>query len=111
MAGGWFAEDAYRAVLPVLSDIRHRVGVFCITDDMATGVYVAAKELGRRIPDDVAVVGFDDRPYARRMSPPLTTVRQPIRDMAARAVELLVEPDAGAVRIELPTELIVRRSA
>jgi len=111
VAGGWSAGDGYRAALPVLKDIRHRVGVFCITDDMATGVYVAAKELGRRIPDDVAVVGFDDRPYARRMSPPLTTVRQPIRDMAARAVELLVEPDPGAVRIELPTELIVRRSA
>jgi LacI family transcriptional regulator len=111
VAGGWFAEDAYRAVLPVLNDIRHRLGVFCITDDMATGVYVAAKELGLRISDDLAVVGFDDRPFARRMSPPLTTVRQPIRDMAARAVELLIEPQTEAVRIELPTELIVRRSA
>jgi LacI family transcriptional regulator len=85
--------------------------VFCITDDVATGVYVAAKELGRAIPDDVAVIGFDDRPFARRMSPPLTTVRQPIRDMAARAVELLLDPGAGATRVELPTELIVRRSA
>lgn len=111
VAGGWQPEEAYRAILPVLRGIRGRVGVFCVSDDMATGVYVAAKELGRSIPDDVAVVGFDDRPFARRMSPPLTTVRQPIRDMAARAVELLLDPEAGATRVELPTELIVRRSA
>jgi LacI family transcriptional regulator len=111
VAGGWQAEKAYRAILPVLRGIRGRVGVFCISDDMATGVYVAAKELGRGVPDDVAVIGFDDRPFARRMSPPLTTVRQPIRDMAGRAVELLLDPDAGATRVELPTELIVRRSA
>jgi len=111
VAGGWQPEEAYRAMLPVLRGIPGRVGVFCITDDVATGVYVAAKELGRAIPDDVAVIGFDDRPFARRMSPPLTTVRQPIRDMAARAVELLLDPRAGATRVELPTELIVRRSA
>lgn len=111
VAGGWQPEEAYRAILPVLRGIRGRVGVFCVSDYAATGVYVAAKELGRAIPDDVAVVGFDDRPFARRMSPPLTTVRQPIRDMAARAVELLLDPHARATRIELPTELIVRRSA
>jgi LacI family transcriptional regulator len=111
VAGSWHAEDAYRAVLPALRGILQRVGVFCMSDDLATGVYVAAKELGLKIPDDVAVVGFDDRPFARRMSPPLTTVRQPIRDMAARAVELLVDPGPSAGRIELPTELIVRRSA
>ena len=51
VAGSWHAEDAYRAVLPALHGIRHRVGVFCMSDDMATGVYVAAKELGLKIPE------------------------------------------------------------
>jgi LacI family transcriptional regulator len=111
VAGGWQPEATYRAILPVLRGIRGRVGVFCVSDDAATGVYVAAKELGRVIPDDVAVIGFDDRPFARRMSPPLTTVRQPIRDMAARAVELLLDAGGAATRVELPTELIVRQSA
>lgn len=110
VAGGWRPEEAYRAALPALRGVRSRVGVFCVSDDMATGVYVAAKELGLRMPDDVAVVGFDDRPFARRMSPPLTTVRQPIRDMAARAVELLVDPGGAGTRLELPTQLVVRRS-
>ena len=92
-----------------------RVGVFACNDEMALAVYRAAARLGRRIPDDVCVVGFNDEPRAATASPPLTSVRQPLRAMAARAVELVHElrnhDDAHYERIELPTELIIRASS
>ncbi len=80
---------------------------------MAAAVYRAADQLGLAIPEQVSVVGFNDEPRARVMQPPLTTVRQPLQAMAARAVELVQELRNGAVhheRIELPSELVVRGS-
>ena len=81
---------------------------------MAAGVYRAAKTLGLRIPEDLSVVGFDDTPLAATLVPPLTTIRQPIRQMASRAVEFIQEIRSGTSRagerIELPTTLIVRGS-
>jgi DNA-binding LacI/PurR family transcriptional regulator len=78
------------------------------------GVYQAAAERGIRIPDELSVVGFDDEPSAARMTPPLTTVRQPTREMGRAGVERLVErmrhPDVPAERVMLPVELVVRGS-
>lgn len=88
--------------------------VFACNDEMAFSVFRAAGQLGRDIPDDIGVVGFNDEPRAARSHPPLTSVRQPLRAMAARAVELITElrrhEDDLYERIELPSELIVRGS-
>jgi len=89
--------------------------VFVATDMMAHGALIALKDAGRRVPADVAVIGFDDFEISRYSDPPLTTVRQPIADMGrtmARQRLGLVNgaqglPDA----VVLPTELVVRESA
>ena len=83
-------------------------------DGEALGVYQAAAEAGVRIPDDLSVVGYDDLPMARWCLPQLTTVRQPLHEMASAATEMLLTLARGEPlprqRVELATELIVRAS-
>jgi LacI family transcriptional regulator len=90
--------------------------VFASNDDMALGVLAAAHRLGVQVPGDLSVVGFDDSPAASLVWPGLTTVRQPLREMAAAAVDMLIArplqsaaPAAPASRV-LPHELVVRAS-
>ncbi|MFB7268848.1 LacI family DNA-binding transcriptional regulator [Streptomyces sp. NPDC056244] len=89
--------------------------VFAHNDISAAGALRALRAAGRGVPDDIAVVGFDNLPMARHTEPPLTTVRQPAREMGETAASMLLghlggqsAPDEPAV---LPTELIVRKSA
>lgn len=86
----------------------------CANDEIALGAYGACQERGLRIPDDVAVTGWDDIPMARFVWPALTTVRQPLRELGARAARLLLERMRGEriapVREVLPTALVVRAS-
>jgi LacI family transcriptional regulator len=88
--------------------------IFAGSDQQALGVYEAARRRGLRIPQDLSVVGFDDLPAARWVSPPLTTVRQPLADMGRVAAEMLGDLIEGiqlrSQRVELATELIVRES-
>jgi LacI family transcriptional regulator len=88
--------------------------IFAGSDQQALGVYEAARQRGLRIPEDLSVVGFDDLPTARWVSPPLTTVRQPLADMGRMAAEMLGSLIDGVAlrsqRVELATELIVRES-
>lgn len=83
-------------------------------DLQALGVYQAAREARLHIPEDLSVVGFDDLPIARWVSPPLTTVRQPLIEMAEAAAELVLDLARGEeppqMRVELATELVVRES-
>jgi DNA-binding LacI/PurR family transcriptional regulator len=105
---------AMRWLLDRASDVD---AVFAVADTMAVGAVDMLRRAGRHVPDDVAAVGFDDAPFAKRMTPALTTVRQPIEDLTTRAVRLLLadmaERDAHAHdgNPTLPTELIVRESA
>ena len=64
--------------------------VFCFSDQMALGTLAACRDLGIRVPDDLSVVGFDDLASSRYLTPPLTTVRQPMREIGERAVNLLL---------------------
>ncbi|MGV4981331.1 LacI family DNA-binding transcriptional regulator [Streptomyces sp. NRAIS4] len=95
--------------LPVLP-----TAVFVCSDRMALGVYQALAERELRVPDDVSVVGFDDLPEARWAAPALTTVRQPLGEMAATALRLLVRMMHGerpeGTRTELSTRLVQRAS-
>ncbi|MFC4066509.1 LacI family DNA-binding transcriptional regulator [Actinoplanes subglobosus] len=81
--------------------------VFAMSDFMAIGVYEAARLRGLSVPDQLSVVGFDDLPGSRWASPPLTTVRQPLREMGALAVRTALGLADGGV---LGTELVVRES-
>ena len=88
--------------------------VFCGNDTIALGVLAALHEAGLRVPEDVAVAGFDDVPLAAFATPPLTTVRSPLLAMAEAAAHRLVDLVEGRTVAEiatlLPTELIVRES-
>ncbi|GAA2070177.1 LacI family DNA-binding transcriptional regulator [Streptomyces albiaxialis] len=93
---------------------RPPTAVLACSDPMALGVCRALAELGLRVPEDVSVVGFDDLPEARWVTPALTTVRQPLSEMAATALrQLLRVRDGGpppAAPAELPTRLVERCS-
>jgi LacI family transcriptional regulator len=88
--------------------------VFAGSDETALGVIESARVRGLRIPEDLSVVGFDDTPVARLAAPPLTTVRQPLREMGAVAVRTALRLAAGeraySHHVELATELVVRES-
>jgi DNA-binding LacI/PurR family transcriptional regulator len=114
---GWERDAARAAAVGMLSRPDRPTAVFACTETLALGVYDAAAELKLSIPGDVSVVGFDDLPEAGWASPPMTTVQQPIAEMAASALRMLLrigrstsEPDGHAPREELATRLIVRRS-
>jgi len=111
--GGFDELEAVAAVSQWLSDGLEFDAIFAGDDDAALGVFNALQRAGRNIPDVVAVVGFDDVPLSRYMSPPLTTVRAPTEQTGKDAVKQLVhlirgEP-AESITL-LPTELIVRNS-
>lgn len=113
IAAGDFTETGgYHAMQRLLP--REPDAVFVASDTMALGALRAARAANRSVPRDIAVVGFDDLPSAASAEPPLTTVRQPVRQMGVQAVEMLVDIlESGpepARRITLPTDLIVRES-
>ncbi|MCL4395218.1 MAG: LacI family transcriptional regulator [Chloroflexi bacterium] len=88
--------------------------IFAASDSIAVGAIRALRESGRRVPQDVAIVGFDDMPFAARAEPPLTTVRQPVQQTGRVAAETLINliehPDLAPCRVILPTELVIRES-
>ena len=78
-----------------------RAAIFAASDIIAMGVYQAARQLGLRIPDDLSIVGFDDTHLATLVSPPLTTVHQPLAAMGSAATILTVA-SSGAVISAVP---------
>jgi LacI family transcriptional regulator len=103
------------ATAKLLSAGRPFTALFAANDLMAAGAIRELLAHGLSVPDDVSVVGFDDAPLAEMISPALTTVRQPLQDMAETAVSLLLarvaDPGGGTyVRRVLPTSLVVRDS-
>jgi len=90
-------------------------GVFAASDMMAAGALRVLRAHGRRVPEDVALIGFDDSVIARHTEPPLTSVDQPIAEMGREMVRLLLAKidgeESGDVEVVLPTKLVIRRSA
>lgn len=113
--GDFGAESGSEAMQRLLAARPDLDGVFAASDPMAAGAMAALSEAGRRIPDDVSVVGFDDSVIAETANPPLTSVRQPVeaigREMVDILSRLIEDPGAAAEPVVLPTEVIVRRSA
>ncbi|MFE9833918.1 LacI family DNA-binding transcriptional regulator [Streptomyces sp. NPDC005551] len=105
---------AHRRMSRLLDLPEPPTAVFACSDTMALGVYRALAERRLRVPDDLSVVGFGDLPEARWAAPALTTVRQPLSEMAATALRLLVRMMAGdrpeGTRTELSTRLVERAS-
>ncbi|MCE7002706.1 LacI family transcriptional regulator [Kibdelosporangium philippinense] len=105
-------RDAFQSILDSGATVD---GVFAQNDLMAVGVLDALRAAGRSVPDDVAVIGFDDIPVAAHTQPALTTVRQPSREMGEAAALMLLSRLAGEALPEepqiIPTSLVVRESA
>ena len=113
--GGWDQEQARRAVEEFMAGGGEMDAIFLHSDLMALGVMTALRRAGRRVPDDVAVVGYDDSPLALTTDPPLSSVRQPIEEMGREMARLLLRTVGSSQRIPrsvvLATELVVRGSS
>ncbi|WP_027345124.1 LacI family DNA-binding transcriptional regulator [Hamadaea tsunoensis] len=113
--GDWSASSGYAAGRSLAVDPTV-TAVFCANDHMALGLLRALHEAGRRVPQDVSVVGFDDIPETSYFMPPLTTVRQDFGELGRRSLQLLVDRLAGsrpgpAGHVIIPPDLVVRGSA
>jgi LacI family transcriptional regulator len=110
--GNFTEEGGYYAMQRLLK--YKPDSVFAASDMMAYGAMRALREANLRIPDDVAVVGFDDIPTSSKTVPPLTTVRQPVFQMGSRAVDVLINlietGTKSTQKVILDTELVVRES-
>ncbi|GAA1251406.1 LacI family DNA-binding transcriptional regulator [Kitasatospora nipponensis] len=111
-----FTEAGGRAAMAeLLERVPDLDAVFCASDVMAAGALQVLRAAGRRVPQDVALIGFDDSIVARHTDPPLTSVRQPIEEMGRTMARLLLDEiaDPGRTRrqLVLATELVVRQSA
>lgn len=115
MVEGYFREDAgYRAMLQLLELPHPPTAVFAASDAMALGALQAIRHRGLLVPEDVAVVGFDDLSIAAYATPPLSSVHQPIGEMGARAVQLVIDQIRGneeTTSVRLPAHLVVRESS
>lgn len=111
---GLTREDGLAAARGLIAGGDRPTAVFASNDLQALGVCQAAREAGLRIPADLSVVGFDDLPIAALTDPPLTTVRQPLAEMAVAATELALALGRGEptlqLGLELATTLTVRES-
>jgi DNA-binding LacI/PurR family transcriptional regulator len=108
-------EDG-RRVEAYLRDANPRPdAIFCVSDTLGIAAVHGAGGIGMRVPDDLAVIGFDDIAAATMIRPELTTVRQPMRELGATAVNLLLKrlrnPRSPVSGVVLPHELVIRGSA
>ena len=89
--------------------------IFAVSDTLAIGVLSALRQLGKRVPEDVAVIGFDDIAIAAQIAPGLTTIAQPMRELGETAARLLLQrlanPAASVPGVLLQHRLILRGSA
>jgi LacI family transcriptional regulator len=111
--GGFDREIAYRGMKKLISSHPEIDAVFTGDDEAAIGALMALREAGRRVPEDVSVIGFDDQLVAPYLTPPLTTVHAPTEEVgrtAARQLIRLLREGCAEPLTLMPTELVIRRS-
>lgn len=120
VSGDWYPSSGARGTQELLDRCPELDAVFVCNDPMAAGALQAARQLGLRVPGDLAVVGFDDVPEAAFYSPSLTSIRQPLAELGSQAVELLIQilisqqssnEPLSAGTIWLQPQMIVRESS
>ncbi len=115
MVEGFYSDTAsYEAMVQLLGLPERPTAVFAASDAMAVGALRAIRDRGLRVPDEIALVGYDDLPLVQHINPPLTSVQQPIGEMAAHAVRLLIEQIRGqspVTSVRLPARLVMRDSS
>jgi LacI family transcriptional regulator len=109
------ARTGYEAARRLFGDDSYATAAFCANDLLALGVLRAAVSTGRRVPQDIALLGYDDIDFAADAAVPLSSVRQPRRQIGRAAAQLLIEecdnPDTHAhQQIMFKPELVIRES-
>lgn len=114
VVGGYRPETADQPARELLARPDRPTAVFAANDLSAIRTIEVAREMGLRVPDDLSVVGFDNVPESALCDPPLTTINQPLRDIGAQALRLLVDllqgKEVAATHLRLPTALVERAS-
>ncbi|WP_172191433.1 LacI family DNA-binding transcriptional regulator [Actinomyces faecalis] len=114
LTGNSLFEGGRRLASELLNRAPRPTAILNGSDEQAYGVYRAVKEAGLRVPADVSVIGFDDVDLCQWVDPPMTTVHQPLREMAQEATRMVIDlsedPHAPRLGMELPTHLVVRGS-
>lgn len=112
--GNFHPEDGLEQASALLDLPDPPTAIFAGSDWQAVGVYRAIYERGLTVPGDISVIGFDDVPSAQWMTPPLTTIRQPLKEMGRMAMSILLKLIAGeqleTPRVELASSLVIRAS-
>ncbi|ALC83597.1 MULTISPECIES: LacI family DNA-binding transcriptional regulator [Bacillus] len=107
-------EDGKQVMKNILKMDDRPTAVFTGSDEIAGGIMMEAIECGLRIPDDIAVMGFDDQPLAELLNPKLTTIKQPVEQMGKKSIEIIIDllknPEFKVQTYELPIQLVVRKS-
>jgi LacI family transcriptional regulator len=107
-------EDAYAETQTLLDLTNPPTAIWTVNDLLAIGVLRAINERGLRVPEDVALAGFDDIEFAQQLYPPLTTVRMPAYELGLRAAEFLFErlddPKREPMTEVMPVQLVIRGS-
>jgi DNA-binding LacI/PurR family transcriptional regulator len=113
--GDFTGLSGEQATFRLLDHRRHLDAIFAASDLMAVGALRALRRTGRRVPEDIAVIGFDDSPLAQHAEPSLSSVHQPLEAMAARMTRellaIIATPARAPVHAILDTELVLRDSA
>jgi DNA-binding LacI/PurR family transcriptional regulator len=112
--GQLYEEHGYNSFDTLLRNNNVPDAIFAVNDTVAIGAFQRIQEAGLRIPDDVAIIGFSNDKITRLVSPPITTVDQPSKEMGEKAAEILIQIVEGKpiepTTLVMPTRLIVRGS-
>jgi LacI family transcriptional regulator len=113
-AGDWNQDSGFLLAQQLMSGTARPDAILCANDDLAAGAILGLTELGQKVPRDVAIVGFDDRPFAAHLPIPLTTVALPLLEMGEVAARKLFDAISGEYveneLIRVPCQLIIRGS-
>ena len=114
LTGNYGIEEGYKAAQQLLSRKKAFTAVFSFNDHSAVGAMHALRDAGLRVPDDVSVVGFDDIDLASVAYPPLTSIRQPLREMGERAARIVLaqigQEDSSSLHVKIKPNLVCRAS-
>lgn len=110
--GNMTFEDGYEGVAALLERQPNLTAIFAFSDDLAAGAITRLREMGRRVPEDVSVLGFDDNSMARHFSPALTTVHQPMEQIAQKTLERLASMQGAhdVSALTMACEIVERES-
>jgi LacI family transcriptional regulator len=114
VAPDWNQDSGFRLALDLMRRSEPPDAIVCANDELAAGAILGLRELGRGVPADVSVIGFDDRPFAAHLPIPLSTIALPLYEMGQRAAEEVFRGLAGeelrSEIVRVPCKLVVRES-